>query len=85
MTKPLSIRARPSVIAAIDARAAKLGKDRTKYILSLVRQDLADGQAPRSHRFASEDLVGSMRTGLKTGDNATIRTLARRRLHEKNR
>jgi Golgi nucleoside diphosphatase len=43
------------VIAAIDARAAKLGHDRTKYILSLVRQDLNANQAPRSHRFASED------------------------------
>ena len=85
MTKPLSIRARPAVIAAIDARAAKLGQDRTKYILSLVRQDLAEEQTPRSHQFASEDLIGSMRTGLKSGNNATIRRLARERLHEKNR
>ena len=85
MTKPFSVRARPSVIAAIDARAAKLGHDRTKYILSLVQQDLNANQAPRSHRFASEDLIGSLRTGLKTGNNATIRRLARERLREKNR
>jgi Golgi nucleoside diphosphatase len=85
MTKPFSVRAQPSVIAAINARATKLGQDRTNYILSLVRQDLSEDQSPRRHRFASEDLIGSMRTGLKTGDNATIRRLARRRLHEKNR
>jgi hypothetical protein len=85
MTKPFSMRARPSILAAIDARAAKLGQDRTKYILSLVRRDLIEDQAPRAHQFASEDLIGSMRTGLKTGNNAAIRRLARMRLHEKNR
>ncbi len=70
----------------MDARAAKLGQDRTKYILSLVRRDLIEDKAPRRHRvFASEDLIGSMRTGLETGNNATIRRVARQRLHEKNR
>ena len=85
MRKPFSVRAWPSEIAAIDSRAAKLGQDRTKYILSLVRRDLVEGQAPRKHRFASEDLIGSIRTGLKTGNNATIRRLARQRLLAKNR
>jgi hypothetical protein len=85
MTKPLSLRVRPSLIAAMDARAAKLGQDRTKYILSLVERDLTDDQASRRRRFASEDLIGSMRTGVKSGDNATVLRLARERLHEKNR
>jgi hypothetical protein len=85
MTKPFSLRARPSEIAAIDSRAAKLGQNRTKYILSLVRRDLVEDQAPRGHRFASEDLIGSMRTSFKTGNNAAIRRLARQRLHEANR
>jgi hypothetical protein len=85
MTKPFSVRARPSVIAAIDARAAKLGQDRTKYILALVQRDSVEDQAPRSHQLASEDLIGSMRTGLKTGNNASIRRLVRQRLLEKNR
>jgi len=79
------MRARPSEIAAIDARAAKLGQDRTKYILSLVRRDLIEDKTPRGHRFASEDLIGSMRTGLKSGNNAAIRRLARQRLLAKNR
>ncbi len=85
MTKPFSLRARPSEIADIDARAAKLGQNRTKYILSLVRRDLTEDRAPRGHRFASDDLIGSMRTGTRNGNNATIRRLARRALDEKNR
>ena len=85
MTRPISLRARPSVIAAIDARAAKLGQDRTKYILTLVERDITGEKASRKHRFASGDLIGSMRTGLKFGDNATVRRLARERLGEKHR
>jgi hypothetical protein len=85
MTRPFSLRARPSVIAAMDARAARLGQRRTQYILSLVDRDLAAEKSPRQHRFASADLIGSLQTGLKTGDNATVRRLARQRLHEKHR
>jgi hypothetical protein len=85
MTRPFSLRARPSVIAAIDARAAKLGQDRTKYILTLVERDLSEKKSPSRRRFASEDLLGSIKTGIKSGDNATVRRLARQRLHEKNR
>lgn len=73
------------MIAAIDARATKLGQDRTKYILSLVERDLSGEKSSPKHRFASEDIVGSMRTGIQSGDNATVRRIVRRRLHEKNR
>lgn len=83
MTRPFSIRARPSLIAEMDARAARLGQDRTQYIITLVERDLATEKPPRKRRFASEDLIGSVETGLRSGDNATIRRLARRRLHEK--
>ena len=85
MTKPISLRARPSVIAAIDARAARLGQDRTKYILTLVERDLSEALTPRRHKFASHDLIGSVSTGLKSGDNATVRRVVRQRLHEKHR
>ena len=47
MTKPFLLRARPSVIAAMDARAARLGQDRTQYVLSLVARDLAQEKSPR--------------------------------------
>ena len=85
MTKPFSLRARPSLIAAIDARAAQLGQDRTKYILSLVEDDLTRKSPRRPHRFASRDLIGCVRTGIKSGDNATVREIVRRRMNEKNR
>ena len=85
MTRPFSVRARPSAIAAMDARAAALGQDRSGYLLSLVERDLAAQKAERRHRFASEDLIGSVRTGLASGDNATVRRLARQRLCEEHR
>ena len=85
MTKPFSLRARPSLIAAIDARAAELGQDRSKYILSLIEEDLTRRSTPSRHRFASADLIGCVATGLKSGDNATVRRLIRQRMNEKNR
>ncbi len=72
------------MLAAIDAQAARLGQNRSKYILSLVEEDL-NAKKPQRKRFASNDLIGSMRTGLPSGDNATVRRVIRQRLHEKNR
>jgi hypothetical protein len=85
MTRPFSLRARPSLIAAIDARAAQLGQDRTKYILSLVEHDLTekDKTPARRHKFASADLIGSVSTGIKSGDNATVRAVITQRLKER--
>lgn len=87
MTKPFSVRARPSLISAIDARAAQLGQDRSKYILTLIERDLtkAETEKPGKHKFAFDDLAGAYSTGIKSGDNATIRKVIRQRLHEKNR
>jgi hypothetical protein len=85
MTKPFSLRARPSLIEAIDARAAQLGQDRTKYILALVEDDLSRQKTGHRHKFASDDLIGCVSTGIKSGDNATIRRLVRQRMNEKNR
>ena len=82
MTRPFSVRARPSLIAAMDARAAALGQDRSAYVLSLVERDLVAQGAERRRRFASEDLIGSVQTGIASGDNATVRRLARQRLRE---
>jgi hypothetical protein len=83
MTKPFSIRARPSLISAMDARASRLGQDRTKYILTLVEHDLAEEQKPRQHKFASRDLSGAFRSGISSGDNATIRNVIQQRLKER--
>lgn len=77
------MRARPSLIAAIDARAARLGQDRTKYILALVERDLNEEKKPRRHKFASADLMGSVSTGIGSGDNATIRKIIQQRLKKR--
>jgi len=77
------MRARPSLLAAIDARAARLGQDRTKYILTLVEHDLIEDKKPRKHKFASHDLIGCISTGIGSGDNATIRKVIRQRLQER--
>jgi hypothetical protein len=69
----------------MDARAAALGQDRSAYVLSLVERDLVAQGAERRRRFASEDLIGSVQTGIASGDNATVRRLARQRLREKPR
>ncbi|MBI3851526.1 MAG: hypothetical protein HY298_14805 [Verrucomicrobia bacterium] len=83
MTKPISLRARPSVIAAIDARAAKLGQDRTKYILTLVERDLSEEASPRQHKFVSHDLIGSVRLNTGPATNRNTRRVISRRLKER--
>jgi hypothetical protein len=85
MTKPFSVRARPSLISAIDARAAQLGQDRSKYILTLVERDLseADAQRPRKHQFASYDLLGAFRTNTGPATNKNTRRLIAQRLKER--
>jgi hypothetical protein len=83
MTTPISLRARPSVIAAIDARAAKLGQDRTKYILTLVERDLMEEQPSRRHEFASHDLIGSVRLNTGPATNRNTRRVIAQRLKER--
>jgi hypothetical protein len=85
MTRPFSLRARPSLIAAIDARAAQLGQDRTKYILSLVEHDLTekDKTPARRHKFASADLIGSCSTGTGPATNENTRRIIAQRLKER--
>ncbi|MGH7954102.1 MAG: hypothetical protein ACREFE_19580 [Limisphaerales bacterium] len=84
MTRPFSLRARPSLITAIDARAAKLGQDRTKYILSLVEDDLMEEKkSPRRHKFASHDLIGCVSIGNGPATNENTRRIIRQRLKER--
>ena len=83
MTKPFSVRARPSLISAIDARAAQLGQDRTKYILTLVERDLSEAKKPRKHKFASYDLIGAFRTNTGPATNENTRRIIRQRLKER--
>jgi len=82
MTKPFSVRARPSLIAAMDARAARLGQDRSKYVLTLVERDLATEGKTRRHKFASFDLIGAFSTGTGPATNENSRRIIARRLRE---
>lgn len=85
MTKLLSVRVKPAVFSAIEERSSELGRNRSQYILKLVEQDLEEARKRRRRGFASEGLIGSLRTGIPSGDNATVRNMVRKRLHEKNR
>ena len=88
MANVLTLRLPPGKLARVDRRAAQLGQHRSGYMRSLIEEDLMKAAIPHQHVFASEDLVGCVRTGIKTGDNRTIRKIIRERLrarHAKNR
>jgi hypothetical protein len=76
----LTIRMAPQKLAKLDRRAAELGRDRSGYVRSLIEQDLKSAPRPRKHVFASPDLVGCVATGIKSGDNATVRRVIRGRV-----
>lgn len=89
MTRVLTLRVPPHLLAKADARAARLGLGRARYVRDLIEQDVADGPGTGpSHRFASEDLVGKYTTGLGSATNSRVREVMRQRLRarrEKNR
>ena len=88
MTKVLTIRIPPELLSKAEARAARLGLDRAKYVRSLIEEDLAAKEPARTHRFASADLAGSYVGDGKPATNARIREMWKQRLtakREKNR
>jgi len=76
----LTVRIDADKLAKVDRRAAELGRDRSGYVRGLIEQDLKSAPEPRRHVFASDDLVGCVSTGIKAGDNATVRKIIRERL-----
>jgi len=85
MTKMLSVRLKRELFSAIQDRAEEMGCNRSEYLVRLVERDLEEARSRRKRRFASDDLIGSLRTGLRAGDNATVRAVITKRLREKNR
>lgn len=84
MTKVLTVRISPALVAKADARAAELGLDRGKYVRALIEQDVTAGERnPRKRRFASEDFIGSATVGRGPYTNQRVRALVRQRLIEK--
>jgi hypothetical protein len=89
MTRVLTVRVSPALVAKADARAAELGIDRGKYVRSLIEQDVNTSRRSRRKRtFASEDFIGSASVGDGPYTNRRVRTLIQARLgakREKNR
>ncbi len=73
MTKILTLRLDPELLSKAEARAARLGLDRAKYVRSLIEEDLATPQAAAQRKFASEDLVGMYEGSGYTADNSSVR------------
>ncbi len=87
MTQVLTLRIPPELLAKAEARAARLGLDRGKYVRELIAQDVAQ-QKGTPGKFASEDFIGSISLGLGPYTNSKVRDTVRRRLttrREKNR
>lgn len=80
MANVLTLRLPPGKVARIDRRAAELGQHRSSYLRNLIDEDLRRATIPRKHIFASEDLVGCLSTGIKRGDNRTVRKIIQERL-----
>jgi hypothetical protein len=89
MTRILTVRVPPALVAKADARAAELGLDRGKYVRSLIEQDVSsERRGRRKRRFASEDFIGSAAVGLGPYTNRRVRSIIGERLgakREKNR
>ena len=87
MTRVLTVRITSQLLAGAERRAAQLGLDRGKYVRSLIEQDVT-ARDVRTHRFASEDFIGSTSMGRGPYTNRSVRAIVRERLtrpREKNR
>ena len=79
MTNVLTIRLEPELLNKAEAKAARLGLDRAKYIRSLIEGDLARGPGKPSRSFASEDLAGMYEGGGRAATNAATRRRLQKR------
>ncbi len=87
MTKVLTLRIKPELLAKAESRAAQLGLGRGKYVRDLIERDVAQGDG-KPKKFASEDFIGSVSLGLGPYTNRRVRATVRQRLlarHEANR
>lgn len=79
MTKVLTLRMEPDLLAKAEARAARLGLDRAKYVRSLIEEDLASGGKKTGAGFASADLAGIYEGDGKAATNQETRARMSRR------
>ena len=73
MTQVLSVRIPPGLLSKAEARAARLGLDRAKYVRSLIEEDLASDKSKPTHKFASEDLIGCYEGDGRSATNTVVR------------
>lgn len=78
MSKVLTVRIAPELLAKAEARAAQLGLERAGYVRGLIEQDLKTSSVKPVYRFASEDLVGAFRLGGLPATNERVRKALRR-------
>jgi hypothetical protein len=79
MTKILTLRLDPVLLERAEARAARLGVDRAKYVRSLIEEDLASGGKKTGSGFASTDLAGMYEGSGKAATNQETRARMRRK------
>ncbi len=79
MTKILTVRLDPVLLERAEARAARLGVDRAKYVRSLIEEDLAAGEVAGGSGFTSSDLAGMYEGCGKAATNQETRERMRRR------
>ena len=85
MTKVLTVRLPPELLARAEAKAVSLGLDRAKYVRSLLEEDLAAGEDDSGRGFVSEDLVGiyTAPQATQSATNKRTREVIRQRLSGK--
>jgi len=79
MTRVLTVRIDPALLEKAEARAARLGVDRAKYVRSLIEEDLASGERRTGHGFASTDLAGMYEGSGRAATNRETRERMRRK------
>jgi hypothetical protein len=79
MTKVLSLRIEPDLLAKAEAKAARLGLDRAKYVRSLIEEDLSAGGKKSGPGFASSDLAGMYEGTGQAATNSECRARMRRK------
>lgn len=78
MSRVLTVRIAPELLAKAEERAVQLGLDRAGYVRSLIEEDLKTTTRSR-RRFASEDLVGAFRLGGRSATNRRVREQMKRK------
>ena len=73
MTRIVTLRMSPDLLEKAEAKAARLGVDRAKYVRSLIEEDLATGGKKAESNFASSDLAGMYEGDGKAATNQETR------------